>query len=216
MRSLRIAVVAVALAAQGAGATPPALTLTELLSRMARTRGVVAEFREQKQIALLDQPLEATGTVYFAPPDRFTRVTRSPAATRLVLDGARMHFEDANGASGIDLASNPVARQFAENMVALWSGDRARLEKLYKLDFSAAGARWQLVLVPRNATLARFVEKLAMRGDGAEMRELELVETDGDRTLTKFLSSDVDHAFGADEARRIFGAPAAPALGAGS
>jgi Outer membrane lipoprotein carrier protein LolA-like len=208
MRSSRVAVIAFALAAQAASATPPSLTLAELLSRMASTRGVVAEFHEQKEIALLDRPLESAGTIYFAPPDRFTRVTRSPAVTRLVLDGARMRFEDATGADAVDLGANPVARQFAENMVALWSGDRARLEKLYELDFRAEQTRWELVLVPRDGTLARFVERLAMRGDGAEMRELELVERDGDRTLTQFLSSDVDHAFSADEASKIFGVEA--------
>jgi hypothetical protein len=205
MRKSRVAVVALALAARAASAMPPSLTLTELLSRMASTRGVVAEFHEQKEIALLDRPLESTGTIYFAPPDRFTRVTRSPAATRLVLAGARMRFEDATGANAIDLAANPVARQFAENMVALWSGDRARLEKLYTLRFHSEQAHWELVLVPRDRALARFVERLAMRGDGAEMRELELVESDGDRTLTQFSSSDVDHAFSADEVHRIFG-----------
>jgi len=208
MRKSRVAVIAFALAARGASATPPSLTLTELLSRMASTRGVVAEFHEQKEVALLDRPLESTGTIYFAPPDRFTRVTRAPAATRLVLAGARMRFEDATGANAIDLAENPVARQFAENMVALWSGDRARLEKLYKLQFHAEQARWELVLVPRDARLARFVERLAMRGDGAAMRELELVESDGDRTLTQFTSSDVDHAFSAEETQRIFGVEA--------
>lgn len=208
MRSVSSAVVCLALFAQGALASPPSLTLGELLARMSKTRGVVAEFHEQKQIALLDQPLESTGTLYFAPPDRFTRVTRTPAATRLVLDGERMRFEDATGANAVDLAANPVARQFAENMVALWSGDRARLERLYALEFSAEGGSWQLSLVPRSPALARFIARLALRGEGAEMRELELVETDGDRTLTKFTRSDVDHAFGAEEAQRVFGVEA--------
>jgi hypothetical protein len=210
MPGLRIACVtaALALAAGAAFASSRDLTLDELLARMSSTRGVVAQFHEQKQIALLAQPLESTGTIYFAPPGRFSRVTRTPAATRLVLDGADMQFEDANGASAVDLSANPVARQFAENMVALWSGDRARLEKLYQLGFHAERARWELVLVPRSPTLARFLARLTLRGDGAEMRELDLLETDGDRTRTTFVSSDVDHAFSAEEARAVFGAEA--------
>jgi hypothetical protein len=211
MRKLRrYAPALVALAcALGARAAAPTLTLDELLARMATTRGVVASFHERKEIALLAAPLESTGTLYFAPPGRFSRVTRTPAATRLVLDGPRMRFEDATGANAIDLSANPVARQFAENMVAMWSGDRARLEKLYRLAFHAEEARWELVLVPRAPTLARFVQQIALRGDGAEMRELELREADGDRTLTTFERSDVDHAFGADEARAVFGDEAA-------
>jgi outer membrane lipoprotein-sorting protein len=209
MRKSTTAILALALGALSARATPPpSLTLDELLGHMAKTRGVVADFHEEKQIALLEQPLESTGTVYFAPPGRFTRVTRTPAATRLVLDGARMRFEDATGESGVELGANPVARQFAENMVALWSGDRARLERLYTLDFRAEASRWQLVLVPRSPALARFVERLALRGDGKQMREMELVEADGDRTLTIFTRSDVDHDFSDEEARRIFGAEA--------
>jgi hypothetical protein len=37
------------------------------------------------------------------------------------------------------------------------------------------------------------------------MHEMEVIEADGDRTQTLFKKSDVDHAFGADEARAIFG-----------
>jgi hypothetical protein len=100
-----------------------------------------------------------------------------------------------------------VGRQFADNLIALWRGDRARLEKLYRLDFSAEGARWALVLAPRGAPLDRFIAKIRLAGDGATMREMELVEADGDRTLTHFEKSDVDHAFGAEEERAVFGLP---------
>ena len=38
---------------------PAAFSLTELMEGMASTSGVIAEFREQKQITLLDKPLES-------------------------------------------------------------------------------------------------------------------------------------------------------------
>jgi hypothetical protein len=204
--------VALALWLAAAPAAPEvrSLTLDELLAHMARTRGVIAEFEEEKRLALLEQPLVTRGTLYFVPPDRFARVTHAPAATRLVLDGRRMRFEDANGVREVDLGENPVASQFAENLTALWSGDRERLAKLYRLDFSAEGSRWQLVLTPRAAPLDRFIASVRMAGDGPAMREMELVEQDGDRTRTAFAKSDVDHAFGAQEAAEVFGAPAAP------
>lgn len=202
---LLLAAAALALLAAGARAEPDTLELDELLHRMATTRGVVAEFREVKTLALLGEPLEARGTLYFQPPDRFVRVTHEPAATRLVLVGSRMRFEDATGGSDVDLAENPVARQFADNLVALWRGDRARLEQLYRLDFRAEGARWELALTPRGAPLDRFIASIRLAGDGASMRTMELLESDGDRTLTHFEKSDVDHAFSADEARAVFG-----------
>ncbi len=196
----------------GADAPQPAgtLTLDELLGHMATTRGVVAEFHEVKVLALLDAPLETRGTLYFVPPDKLARVTREPAATRLLLVGDHMRFEDEAGASDIDLSQNPVARQFANNLIVLWRGDRAALEALYHLDFSADGARWKLGLAPKSAPLDRFIRAIRIEGDGPAIREMELVETDGDRTQTVFDKSEVDHAFGPDEALAIFGPKAAP------
>jgi hypothetical protein len=103
-----------------------------------------------------------------------------------------------------------VARHFADNLMAVWRGDRALLEKLYRLDFHADAARWELTLSPRGAPLDRFIASIRLRGDGAEMREMDLLETDGDRTRTHFEHSDVAHAFGPEEQRAVFGAPAAP------
>lgn len=181
------------------------LTLDELLGHMATTRGVVAEFREVKLLSLLDAPLETRGTLYFVPPDRLARVTTSPTATRLVLRGDQMRFEDEAGANDIDLSANPVARQFADNLVVLWRGDRAELEKLYRLEFSAVGPAWKLALAPKGSPLDRFITSIRLSGDGQKISEMELLETDGDRTHTVFEKTEVDHAFGPDEERAIFG-----------
>jgi hypothetical protein len=210
MKALLVSVVAAL--ALGAGAPPASgtLTLDELLRHMATTSGVVAEFREVKVLALLDAPLETRGTLYFVPPDKLARVTTTPAATRLVLEGNHMRFEDEAGTNELDLSENPVARQFAENLVVLWRGDRKALEALYRLDFRADGARWQLGLTPTGSPLDRFIANIRLSGDGATLREMELVETDGDRTHTLFEKTEVDHVFGAEEERAIFGPKAAP------
>ena len=210
MRRLRLASTLWALLVATRGEATPAVTLDELLHQLATAPGVVAEFRELKELALLELPLETRGTLYFMPPDRLARVTRAPAATRLVMDGSRMRFEDATGSNDVDLADNPVARHFAGNLIALWRGDRAQLEKLYALDFRADGSRWKLRLVPRGAPLDRFIASIELLGDGAEMREMALLEKDGDRTRTVFERSDALHTFSAEEQRAIFGAPAAP------
>ncbi len=205
MRALLLSLLA-ALALGAETPTPAgALTLDEMLRHMATTPGVVAEFRELKRLALLDAPIETRGTLYFAPPDRLARVTRTPAATRLLLVGDRMRFEDETGTSEVDLSANPVARQFAHNLIVLWRGDRLALESLYRLVFEADGARWTLVLSPKSAPLRDFVRSIRIAGDGAAIVDMELVETDGDSTHTLFEKSDVLHTFGAEEELAIFG-----------
>ena len=210
MKALLVSVVTAL--ALGAGAPPASgtLTLDELLRHMATTSGVVAEFREVKVLALLDAPLETRGTLYFVPPDRLARVTKTPAVTRLVLEGNHMRFEDEAGTNELDLSENPVARQFAENLVVLWRGDRKALEALYRLDFRADGPHWQLGLTPTGSPLDRFIASIRLSGDGATMHEMELLETDGDRTHTRFEKTEVNHVFGAEEERAVFGPRAAP------
>ena len=181
------------------------LTLDDLLTHMRTTSGVVAEFHEVKTLKLLDTPLESRGTLYFAPPDRLARITREPAETRLVLDGGRMRFQDAAGANDVDLSQNPVARAFSDNLMVLWRGDRKALEEIYALDFHSQGSSWTLALAPEHAPLTQFLRSITLRGEGAQMHEMEVLESDGDRTQTLFDKIDVEHHFGEDEARAVFG-----------
>jgi len=194
----------------GAEPAPESLELDELLGQLASTHGVRAEFRELKQLQLLDEPLEIRGALYFIPPDRLVRTTSAPAVTRLLLDGVRMSFEDEAGSQAVDLSDDPVARQFAGNLVALFRGDRAVLERSYRLSFRSAGQRWELSLVPKSAPLDRFIEQIRLAGIGRSLSEMELVEKDGDRTQTVFEKVEPDHRFGADEEQTVFGPGSAP------
>ena len=92
------------------------LTLETLTTRMATSSGVVASFREVKELALLDAPIESRGMLYFVPPDRLLRHTTSPDDARLVVEEGRVRYRDAAGSEEIDLAENPVARQFVDNL----------------------------------------------------------------------------------------------------
>ena len=124
-----------------AGAEPaPSPELAEILRRMASTRGVETAFEERKELSLLAAPLETRGVIYFVPPDRFARFTSSPGFSALVVTGDAVHLREGPDGEEIDLSGNRVARVFVENFVALWSGDRERLEALYRPEFRGTRA----------------------------------------------------------------------------
>jgi outer membrane lipoprotein-sorting protein len=197
-------------AAEGPGAAPAVgrLTLEQLMRGMAGTKGVVAHFRERKDLALLEVPLETRGTIYFIPPDRLARHTTSPSVTDLVIDGDHFRFRDRAGGDDVDLSQSPVARQLVENFIVLFNGDLEALRERYEVDFHADGDRWELGLTPRHAPLKNLIRSFTLRGSGRALREMVMVETDGDRTTTTFDRVETDHAFGPDEIRRLFAAPA--------
>jgi len=187
----------------------PADELAQILRRMAETPGVEAVFEERKELSLLAAPLESRGVIYFVPPDRFARFTTAPGRSALVVVGDAVHLREGSEDREIDLSGNRVARAFVENFVALWSGDRDRLERLYAPEFLGTREAWELRLVPRRAPLADVISAITLRGDRDAMRELVVLERDGDRTTTRFAHTVSNRVFTPAELERIFtaGAP---------
>lgn len=183
------------------------LTLPELMRRMADTPGVVAQFVEKKELALLDQPLVTRGTLYFVPPNRLARHTEAPGASTIIIDGDRLLFRDAAGGEDVDLASNPLARVFVDNFIVLFNGDLSALRKRYATEFSTDAERWNLTLTPRHAPLDRLIASITLRGDAGGMREMTLLEKAGDRTTTTFVEVDPRHVFAPAELAAVFALP---------
>jgi hypothetical protein len=181
--------------------------LSSLLAGMRSATGVVAEFTETKALALLSEPLESAGVIYFVPPDRLVRVVSSPGRSRLVVDGDKVRFEDQTGSKALDMSGSPVARQLVDSFVVLFNGDEKRLKELYEASFSADGAQWKLHLVPRSAPLDRMIASFDLTGTGARIDRMDAVEPDGDRTVTRFGVTDVQHQFTDKELADLFGAP---------
>ena len=88
-----------------AGAEPDETGLDALLARMAATRGVAAEFRESREVALLVEPLESRGLLYFVPPDRMARFTTAfgMASTSLL----RAATQSCGSLQSVSAASSP-------------------------------------------------------------------------------------------------------------
>lgn len=196
---------ALSLAAAAALAdAPSAPQLADVLERMASSSGVEVSFHERKELALLAAPLESSGVIYFAAPDRFARFTRSPGEASLLVDGDEVRMREGADGEVMDLTGNPLARAFVENFVVLWSGDRERLEDRYQIGFRGEEERWQLRLVPRRRPLADAIAAITLSGDTQAMREMLVEELDGDRTTTVFDSLHSDRAFTPQELHRIF------------
>jgi hypothetical protein len=192
-------------AAAGAAAEgDSALTLGELMRGMATAQGVVADFTERKEMALLVEPIEQRGRLYFVPPGRLARFTSAPGFSSLIVDGEDVRFREGIDGDAFDLSGNPMARVFVDNFIVLWSGDREKLERLYVPQLASVGQRWQLSLAPRRAPLDRFIERIVLKGQGHAIAEMEVREIDGDRTTTVFDSVETDRAFAPAELERLF------------
>lgn len=200
----------------GASAAAPAEpsgapSLEALMAGMAQAPGVSARFVERKEIALLSEPIETRGTLLFVPPDRLLRITEAPSRSRLAIDGERFAFRDEAGADAVDLSGSPLAREFVDSFIVLFNGDLAKLRARYEPELHATGAEWSLVLRPRHRPLSDLIERITLSGTGPELRQMEMLEKDGDRTLTRFSEVEVNRRVTPEEIEGWFVPPSGDA-----
>jgi len=187
------------------GAEAQAPSLDALFASLRAVSGMECRFHEEKQIALLFTPIVTEGTLHYARPGRLARRTTSPAGQVVLVDGDTLRMRDGEHVETIDLGAQPVVRAFVDTFARLLDGDRAALERSYRLDFAAGqGARWTLTLVPRAAPLDRFLREMRFEGEGSALSRMVMTEVSGDVTTTSFTAVDTARRYGAGETARIF------------
>jgi outer membrane lipoprotein-sorting protein len=180
-----------------------------LLAGLSKAPGLYAHFREEKHITLLQAPLVSEGSLYFTPPARFARHTERPIPSTMIIDGNQLQFGNGDGQESMNLGTNPVARLFADSFVMLLSGNRAGLERIFKMQLtpSKQGGAWKLVLTPRVAPMDKMIKELELRGRGLNLNELDVREASGDWTRTTFTDVDLNRRYSAAEQAKFFQLP---------
>ncbi len=191
--------------APAAPAAPPPEALTALIADLAAVPGLVAHFREEKHLALLEAPLVSEGELYYARPDRRRRSVEQPVRSTLVLRGSELSMAAGGSTRVIDLEAQPTIRAFVESFRLILAGDLTGLSAIYALELRSASAEgWELVLTPRSAPLSEAIAAVEVRGRGRVLRELRVRESGGDETVTQFRDVDPARSFSERERDELF------------
>jgi len=202
-----LSVVAPPAFAPTAEAQQSAPSLDALLDRFGEMPGMSARFREEKRIALLSVPVRSEGVLYFTPPGKLMRKVTSPTPSYALLDGGRLTFSSQGERQVVELGESPVLAGFVEIFRYVLAGDRAALERTYRVDYDTDGAEWTLTLKPRNEALGRFLDRMVLKGEGFAVQTMTMVEVSGDTTLTELFDVNPRRRFSAAEQRRLFRVP---------
>jgi len=190
-----------------ASAQDSAPSLDALLQRFAAMPGMSARFREEKRIALLAVPVRSEGVIYFTPPGKLMRTVTSPSPSYALLEGGRLTFAADGERQVVELGESPVLAGFVESFRYVLAGDRAALERTYRVDYERDGAEWSLTLKPRNEALARFLQEMVLKGEGFAVKTMKMVEVSGDTTTTELFDVNPRRSFSDAETRRLFRVP---------
>jgi hypothetical protein len=176
-----ILALAAACAAAAQTTAPPAFD--ELLQLLAARRHGHVTFTEMQHLAMLERPLESSGELLYDAPDRLEKRTLKPKAQTLILEHGVLTARRGQRTHVMELRDYPQVVPFVESIRATLAGDRAALERFFRVQFDGTLAHWTLLLVPVDATLAGTVKDIRIEGERDAVRTVEIRQSDGDRSL---------------------------------
>jgi hypothetical protein len=165
--------------------------LDRIMSALAQRKHGHVTFVEKKFIALLDRPVESSGELLYDAPDRLEKKTLKPRPESLVLEGGVISAQRGRHHYVLDVKQYPQVMPFIESIRATLAGDRAALERSFKVEIVGNFDEWTLVLRPLDSKLTRTVKEIHIEGEKDLIRLVEIREADGDRSLLT-IGADVE------------------------
>jgi len=172
-----------ALAALAAPVIAADADFDKLMSTLAQRKHGHVTFVEKKFLALLDRPVESSGELLYEAPDHLEKRTLTPRAETLVLEGGTVSAQRGRHHYVLDLKQYPQVVPFIESIRATLAGDRAALERVFKVDFSGSFEHWTLSLAPLDPQLGKTVKEIHIEGERDVIHSVDILETDGDRSV---------------------------------
>jgi hypothetical protein len=180
MRHAAAALIATALLALSADPNPE---LDRLMGLLAQRRHGEADFSETKYLSLLKQPLKSSGVLIYDAPDHLEQRTVLPKPQTVLLDHGVVTMQIGKHQRVLRLADYPQLAPLIDSIRATLAGDRAALERVFVLEFDGSLDHWQLRLEPRDPALAATLKRIDMRGERDAIREVQVLQGDGDRSV---------------------------------
>jgi hypothetical protein len=177
---LALLALAAPLAAAPAGDSDP---LDALMRELAARRHGHVTFTEVRYLTVLEHPLQSSGELLYEAPDRLEKRTLSPRPETQVLAHGTLSTTRGGRTRTLELAAYPQLAPLIESLRATLAGDRAALERLFSVRLDADPPRWMLHLAPQDPAAARLVREVRITGEQADLKTVEILEADGDRSL---------------------------------
>jgi hypothetical protein len=178
--ALLAAVVAAAIAPASAQDTPALVDLMRQLSQVKSARG---KYVEHKHLAMLETPLESSGTLLYVAPGKLEKHMLSPRRESLILDGDRLVLDSKGQRRTFALQEYPVAWAFAESIRSTLSGDLPTLQRFYEVSLEGHAGAWRLRLRPKESRMRQAASEISLGGSGTWINLIEIVELGGDRSV---------------------------------
>lgn len=151
-------------------------------------------FVELRGSRLLKTPLRIEGEYQRPSNDVLVRQVRAPYAEVATIRGGNVTLSRGASSKTYSLDRAPELAGLQASFGALLSGDRALLDRHFRIESRGTRERWTLRLLPREKAMAGRLRELALHGRGAELRCIETTPVRGDVQRTLLAGAALDAA----------------------
>jgi len=168
-----------------AAGTAAAWGIEQLMQNLAQVKSARGRFVERKTLAILNAPLDSSGTLVYTAPGRLEKYTLLPKPEILVLDHDKLsiEYQDRNQRRTLALQDYPVIWAFVESIRSTLAGDLQTLNRFYRTSLEGSEGEWRLSLKPAEPKMQTVVKEIHLSGKGNRIRAIEVIEAEGDRSL---------------------------------
>lgn len=157
--------------------------LPGLMQLLAQRKAGRASFVERKYIGFIDKPMESSGELTFQAPDMLEKRTFKPKPESLLLKGDRLTIDQPDKHKlQVSLQEHPEVSAFIESIRGTLTGDLSTLKEFYNITLAGSVDQWQLVLIPKQARMARIISRIRISGSDTNIQTIDFEQADGDRS----------------------------------
>ena len=159
--------------------------LVQLMQLIAASPATEVSFSEKKYSNLLSAPVVSSGKLSYRRPDVVEKNIESPRAERYRFIGDELVLVRNGSEQRIALSRQPLLSAMAASLRGVLGGDLALLRNHYQLTLQGDAPSWRLDMLPIDAEVGRYLQRITASGHAGRIGQIEVRETSGDRSVLK-------------------------------
>lgn len=164
----------------------PAALAADPAEQLKLTVPVQFRYQETRTLALLSRPWHGSGFMLADPDGTLVKLQLAPERVIMIAAPAELlYYHPGRGERRRLQLPAPVPQaEGIELLRQLLKGELEPIRRRYLLDYRESKDGWRLDLTPKDPESSPF-RAIALRGDSEGRRVLEIVERDGDSSVTE-------------------------------
>ena len=158
---------------------------------------VTSEFRQERRLAMLKEPVVSTGRFYYEKPDKLRWEFVNPDPSGFLVNGklAKQWKGKNNPPEAFDLQQNTLIRAIIDQILAWTKGDFVWVEQRYAVSVVKEDPI-VLKLVPKSSKEKKYIDHIliSFEADTHYTSAVDIVEKGGDSTRLTFFNMLINNS----------------------